>query len=148
MPSLPFREVWCCDFEFSAPDGERPAVRCLVAREYHTSRLVRIWFDGEPILPHPPFATGPDVLFVAFFASAEMGCFLALGWPLPAHLLDLHAEFKWLICGRDGEPGKPSLAYALDWFGLDSLDTAEKEEMRPVAAALSPFYGLTTDPAR
>src|SRR5260370_29549195 len=113
MPSLPFREVWCGDFEFSAPDGERPAVRCLVAREYHTGRLIRLWLDGEPAPPWPPFATGPEVLVVAFFASAEMGCFLAMGWPMPARLLDLYAEFKWLVCGRDGEPGKPGLAYAL-----------------------------------
>jgi hypothetical protein len=73
------------------------------------------------------------VLFVAFFASAEMGCFLALGWPLPVNVLDLYAEFKWLTCGRDGEPGKPSLVYALDWFGLESLDVTEKDEMRQLA---------------
>src|SRR5215813_5566500 len=98
MRRLPFPEVWCCDTEFSAPDGERPAVRCLVAREYHTGRTIRLWLDGEPAPPRPPFAVGPDSLFVAFFASAEMGCFLQLGWPLPARLLDLYVEFKWLTC--------------------------------------------------
>src|SRR5262249_44365915 len=134
MHQLPFREVWCCDFEFSAPDGERPAVRCLVAREYHTGRTIRLWLDGELISPRPPFAVGPDVLFIAFFATAEMNCFLALDWPMPVRLIDLYAEFKWLICGRDGEPGKPSLVYALDWFGLDSLDATEKEEMRALAS--------------
>jgi hypothetical protein len=134
MHAVPFREVWCCDFEFSAPDGERPAVRCLVAREYHTGRLIRRWLDGEPVPPQPPFAVGPDALFVAYFASAEMGCFPALGWPMPAYLLDLYPEFKWLICGRDGEPGKPSLVYALDWFRLESLDVTEKEEMRALAS--------------
>jgi len=133
MPALRFREVWCCDFEFSAPDGERPAVRCMVARETHTGRTIRLWLDGEPAPPRPPFAIGTDALFVAFFASAEMSCFLALGWPMPARLLDLYAEFKRHICGRDGEPGKPSLVYALDWFGLDSIDANEKEEMRQLA---------------
>src|SRR5262245_35748251 len=139
MHPLPFREVWCCDFEFSAPDGERPAVRCVVAREYHTGRRIRLWLDGEPAPPRPPFGTGPDCLFVAFFASAEMGCFLALGWPMPAHLLDLYVEFKWMICGRDGEPGKPGLVYALDRLGLDSLDANEKETMRHLAIRGGPY---------
>jgi hypothetical protein len=133
MPALPFREVWCCDFEFSAPDGERPAVRCMVARELHTGRTIRLWLNGESVPPWPPFAVGTHALFAAFFASAEMSCFLALGWPMPARLLDLYAEFKRHICGRDGEPGKPSLVYALDWFGLDSIDSNEKEEMRQLA---------------
>jgi DNA polymerase-1 len=133
MHSLPFPEVWCCDCEFSAPDGERPVVRCMVATEYHTRRTIRLWLDGEPIPPRPPFAINGDALFVAFFASAEMGCFLALGWPMPARLLDLYAEFKRHICGRDGEPNKPSLVYALDWFGMNSLDINEKQEMRQLA---------------
>jgi hypothetical protein len=132
--SLPFREVWCCDFEFSAPDGERPAVRCLVAREYHTGRTIRLWLEGEPIPQQPAFDIGPDALFVAFFASAEMGCFLEMGWPLPTHLLDLYAECKWAICGREGMPNKPSLVFALDHYGVDSLDATEKQEMRLLAS--------------
>jgi hypothetical protein len=139
MPALPFREVWCCDFEFSAPDGERPAVRCMVAREYHTGRTIRLWLDGEPVPPRPPFAVGPDSLFVAYFASAELGCFLALGWPMPDRVLDLYVEFKRHVCGRDGEPGKPGLVYALDWFGLDSLDAEEKAEMRELAIRGGPY---------
>jgi hypothetical protein len=139
MPPLPFREVWCCDTEFSAPDGERPAVRCLVAREYHTGRTIRLWLDGETAPPRPPFPIDADALFVAFFASAEMGCFLSLGWPMPARLLDLYVEFKRHVCGRDGEPGKPSLVYALDWFGLDSLDVDEKAEMRQLAIRGGPY---------
>jgi hypothetical protein len=133
MHRLPFREVWCCDTEFGAPDGERPAVRCLVAREYHTGQTVRLWLDGQPAPPRAPFAIGDDTLFVAYFASAEIGCFLALDWPTPVHLLDLYAEFKRHICGRDNEPGKPSLVHALDWFGLESLDVTEKQEMRQLA---------------
>jgi hypothetical protein len=131
---LPFGEVWCCDFEFSAPDGECPLVRCLVAREYHTGRTVRLWLDGESVPPRPPFAVGPDVLFVAYFASSEMGCFLPLGWPMPAHLLDLYAETKWDVCGKDGMPNKPSLVFALDHYGVGSQDVNEKEEMRALAS--------------
>src|SRR5262245_43535955 len=139
MHPLPFREVWCCDTEFSAPDGERPAVRCLVATEYCTRRTVRLWLDGEPAPPRPPFAADAGALCVAYFASAEMGCFLALGWPMPTCLLDLYVECKWDTCGRDGEPGKPSLAYALDRYGLQSLDVTEKAEMRQLAIRGGPY---------
>src|SRR5207244_8965796 len=42
----------------------------------------------------PPYATGPEVLFVAFYASAELGCYRALGWPMPERILDLFTEFR------------------------------------------------------
>ena len=38
IPDLPFREVWAVDFEFAAPDGERPKPICLVARELKMGR--------------------------------------------------------------------------------------------------------------
>jgi hypothetical protein len=133
MDRLPFKEVWCGDTEFSAPDGERPRVRCLAMTEFYTRRTIHVWLDGEPTPDRPPFDIGPDSLFIAYFASAELGSFLSLGWSLPTHVIDLYTEFKWLICGRDGEPNKPSLVYALDWFGLPSLDVTEKQEMRQLA---------------
>ncbi len=89
----PFREVWCADFEFHAPPGERPAPLCVVARELRSGRLVRVWLGDDPPAA-PPYPTGPDALFVAYYASAELGCHLALGWPLPARVLDLYAEFR------------------------------------------------------
>ena len=52
MHPFPFREVWCCDFEFSAVDGERPAVRCLVAKEYRTGKTIRLWLDGQTAPVH------------------------------------------------------------------------------------------------
>jgi hypothetical protein len=66
-----FRQVWFADFEFTASAGERPVPLCVVARELRTGRLVRTWLaDGAPIAP--PYPTGPDVLFVAYYASAEV----------------------------------------------------------------------------
>jgi hypothetical protein len=120
VPGLPFEQIWFFDFEFSAPDGERPVVRCLVAMEYFSRQKTRIWLDGQQSAPVPPFRLDASVLLVGYFATADLNCFLALGWPLPARLVDLYVEFKRQICGRDGEPDKPSLVYALDWFGLDS----------------------------
>jgi hypothetical protein len=43
VDALPFREIWLVDFEFAAAEGERPVVRCMVALELRTGKLVRIW---------------------------------------------------------------------------------------------------------
>ena len=74
-----FREIWLVDFEFDAQHGERPAVLCMVARELGTDRLVRLWADDLKRLREAPFGVGPTTLFVAYYASAELGCFLSLG---------------------------------------------------------------------
>jgi hypothetical protein len=111
----------------------------MVATEYRTGRTVRLWLDGRPAPARPPFDTGPGALVVAYFASAELGCFLALGWPPPAHVLDLYAEFKRHVCGRDHAPGKPSLAYALDWFGLESISVTQKDQLRRLALRGGPY---------
>jgi len=87
-----FREVWAADFEFVAAPGERPVPVCLVARELKTDRTIRLWHDQFG--PLPPYSIAPDCLFVAYYASAELGCHLALGWPLPARVLDLYVEFR------------------------------------------------------
>ena len=78
-----FKNVWFVDFEFCQPEGERPAVVCMVARELFTGRVLRHW-QNELITP--PFDLGPESLFVAFYSSAEWSCHLALGWPMPALL--------------------------------------------------------------
>src|SRR4051794_5230719 len=124
-----FREVWLADFEFSAPPGERPDPVCLVAREFRSGRTLRLWRDELRGRREPPYPTGPDVLFVAYLASAEMGCHLALGWPLPARVLDLYAEFRNLTNGLS-PPHGAGLLGALAWFGLDAIGAAEKESMR------------------
>jgi DNA polymerase-1 len=139
MPALPFREVWCVDFEFGGSNGDRPAARCMVALEFFTRRLLRVWLDGQQPPSHTPFRIDADTLFVSYFGTADLSCFLSLGWQLPVRVLDLYAEFKRHICGRDGEPKKPSLVYALDWFGLDSMDSNEKEDMRQLALRGGPY---------
>jgi hypothetical protein len=132
-----FHEVWAVDFEFTAPAGERPHPLCVVAREFRTRRLVRLWLSDEPPAA-PPYPTGTGVLFVAYYASAELGCHLALGWPMPARVLDLYTEFRTLTNGRTVPHGRGLLG-ALAYFGLDALDATEKEEMRELAMRGGPF---------
>ena len=90
--ALPFNEIWAVDFEFNAEPGNRPNPVCMVARELRSGRRLRIWADE--LGPQPPFSIGKDSLIVAYYASAELGCFLVLGWPMPANILDLFAEFR------------------------------------------------------
>ncbi len=141
-PLAAFREVWAIDFEFRAPDGERPFVICMVARELRTGRTLRIWEDDLLRSREPPFAIGGDVLFVAYYASAEMGCFLQLGWPPPARVLDLFTEFRNLTNGiaLPTVGGKVnSLLCALSYFGVPGIAFEEKEEMRHLALRGGPW---------
>jgi hypothetical protein len=80
----------------------------------------------------PPFPLGDDVLVVAFYASAELGCFLALGWPIPTRVLDLFTEFRCLTNGLPVPCGSGLLG-AMTYFGLGSIAATEKDEMRALA---------------
>ena len=132
------REVWLADFEFSAPPGERPRPICLVAWEFTSGRKLRIWEDELMQLTAPPFATDGQSLFVAYYASAEMGCFLSLGWPLPENVLDLFTEFRNRTNGLPTPCGSGLLG-ALAWHGLGAVDAAEKESMRQLAMRGGPW---------
>jgi DNA polymerase I len=57
------------DFEFIVTPGSRPIPICLVAHELRSGRRCRVWRDQFG--PGPPYAWGPDVLVVAYYASAE-----------------------------------------------------------------------------
>ena len=73
-----FEEVWAVDFEFSAPVGDLPVPICLVAREIRSRRLIRIWEDELLKMRTPPYRVDDGALFVAYYASAELGCHLVL----------------------------------------------------------------------
>lgn len=133
-----FASVWLIDFEFSQPPGERPSVVCLVAREFHSKRLVRIGMDGLRELDRPPFDVGRDALLVAYFSSAEWNCFLALGWPLPECVLDLWCEFRCALNGTRPKAGWGLLS-CLVHHGLDSMLASEKTEMRELAMKGGPY---------
>lgn len=132
-----FSAVWFVDFEFTAPDGERPKPVCMVAREMRTGRLVRLWLD-QTERAAPPFPVDAKTLFVAYYASAELGCYLALGWPMPARILDLFVEFRCLTNGRP-LPSGSGLLGALVYYGLDAIDASDKEEMRALAMRGGPY---------
>jgi DNA polymerase family A len=140
---LPFKHVVAVDFEFefgghdsleaASRSGERPRPVCMVAKDLRTGQTWRMWrgeFGSQ--LPFPI-----DVL-VAFYASAELGCFRALGLPFPTYVLDLFTEFRARTNGRN-TPNGASLLGALTYFGLDGIDASEKEDLRLLILSGGPW---------
>ena len=87
-----FTEIWLVDTEYISRPGERPVPVCLVAWEFRSKRKIRLWQNELGTLP--PYSLGQESLFVAYFAAAEIGFHLALGWPKPARILDLYVEYR------------------------------------------------------
>ena len=143
---LPFRHVVVADFEFefgghaaaeeAGRSGERPRPVCMVAKELLSGQTWRLW-RGE-FGPTPPFPIGSDGLFVAYYASAELGCFGALGWARPENVLDLFIEFRDRTNGLP-TPAGSGLVGALAYFGVDTIGAVEKDEMRALVLAGGPW---------
>lgn len=125
-----FREVWVVDFEFATMPGENPVPICMVAIEYRTGRGLRIWADDLATMQVAPFPL--DSLIVAYYASAEVGCYLSLGWVAPVHVLDLYVEFRNATNGL-ATNGSGLLA-AQAWYGIAGIgDATHKTDMRHLA---------------
>ena len=139
---LPYREIWAIDFEFAAGPGCVPDVVCMVAKEIGSGRLIRLWRDD--FKPDPPFDIGADVLFAAYYASAEMGCFQQLGWSMPANVLDLYTEFRCETNGLTLPHGRGLLG-ALARHTLSSISKGEKQDLRDLVLAGGPWTDQQRD---
>jgi len=124
------------EFEFGGHDGNQPRPVCMVAKDLQTGQSWRLW-RGE-FGPVPPFPIGRNALFVAFYASAELGCFKALDWPMPANVLDLFIEFRNRTNGLT-TPAGSGLIGALTYFGLDNIGAVEKDDMRSLVLRGEPW---------
>jgi len=111
-------------FEEASRSGERPRPVCMNAKHLRTGQVWRLR-RGE-FGSAPPF---PIDLLIAYYASAELGCFKALGWQAPTFVLDLFTEFRARTNGRE-IPNGASLLGALTYFGLDGIDVTEKQDLR------------------
>ena len=136
--ALPFEQVWLVDFEFVANGGDVQRPVCMVAREHLTGQEIRMWEDELAELRSAPFDTGPRSVLVAYYASAELGCFQTLGWPDPANVIDLFAEFRVETNGLRLPAGNGLLG-ALAHFGLGGMSVGEKESMRELITAGGPW---------
>jgi hypothetical protein len=133
-----FDSIWLVDFEFNGAPGDRQHPVCLVAVEFFSGQCIRLWLNppDQPVTA-PPYPIDDRALFVAYFASAELGCHLSLGWPLPANTLDLYTEFRQHTNGRQ-KSGR-GLLDALAHFGLNGIGSLEKDEMRALVLRGGPW---------
>ena len=122
-----FEQVILADFEFAAQSDKRPDVVCLTWRDLAVGVTHTAWRDQLGAVP--PYRTDAKTLFVCFVANAELGCHLALGWPLPVNVLDLSPEFRLLTNGRNVPEGRGLLG-ALAYYRLPSIDSKLKEAMQ------------------
>ena len=90
-----FGTIVVCDFEYEIEDGDLPDPLCMVAHvldeKLQHVRTIRLW-RGE-FGATTPFDIGPDALFIAYSAWAEMTCFKVLGWRFPVHIFDQHTAY-------------------------------------------------------
>ncbi len=138
--ALPYERIHFIDFEYEdgGVAGNNPRVVCLVVRDSKAGSVKRYWRDELNKMSAAPFDIGSETLLVAYFAPAEMQCFLMLGWPRPENFLDLFAEFRRLTNGQHLAYGK-GLVGALRYFGLDSFVPAQKDEMRQLILSGGPW---------
>jgi DNA polymerase-1 len=123
-----FKRVVTWDSEFQTePAGRRPAPVSVAWRDLR-SRREGCLFRGE-FGPEPPFPIDEETLMVCYYASAEHGTSLALGWPRAPHTLDLFIEFSNLTNGLPLPHGR-GLVGAMTYFGL--MYPGDKGRMIPI----------------
>jgi DNA polymerase I len=131
-----FANIVVCDFEYEVADGELPNVLCMVAyvldENLQHTRTIRLW-RGD-FGSAPPFDIGPDTLFVAYSAWAEMTCFMVLGWKFPEHIFDQHTAYlaasNVLLPHNPDETRKRErkrLSDACRAYGIEGWERIDKE---------------------
>jgi len=147
-----YDEIWAADFEYStgATEADPPKPICVVGVELFSGRTVRTWLDGGAGVPPPcPFNITDRTLYLAYYASAEISCHLALEWPIPNRILDLYAEYRGIVNSdpvlaklpRDKDIGKFSLSACLHTHGLHqfAIDPEHKTRMRNLCIRGGPY---------
>jgi len=133
-----FGTVVVCDFEYEVAAGELPDVLCMVAHVLDENlqhvRTIRLW-RGE-FGSIPPFDIGPNSLFVAYSAWAEMTCFKVLGWKFPKYIFDQHTAYLaasniLLPHSPDEIRKKPRkrLSNACCAYGIEGWERIDKESI-------------------
>jgi DNA polymerase I len=131
-----FTTINVVDSEYEIDDGGLPRILCMVVyvldshlRHIRTMRLWRGQFGKTA-----PFDTGPDALFVAYAAWAELTCFTTLVWKFPVHVYDLHTAYlaasNILLPYEPNEPRKrprKRLSDACRAYGIEGWERIDKE---------------------
>ncbi len=152
MMSRHFSQAVVLDFEFEVRDGGLPNVLCLAWQMLDANlNLIdsgELWRGkrGQPLpsidayrgefRKRPPFDVGPDTLFVAYSAWAELMCFQTLGWSFPVHVFDLHTAYQaasnilppYDPDGKRKVPGK-RLPDACRAYGIQGWEKIDKDSI-------------------
>jgi hypothetical protein len=134
-----FASVNHIDFEYLTDADGHSLPLCLHVLDEHSGTERAYWRDELLALKHAPFDTGPASVTVAYASNAEWSCFLALGWPLPTHVVDAYVEAIVRLNGSPSWPppwrekkkgkGRPRLPEALRFFGVEPrMSETEKDE--------------------
>jgi hypothetical protein len=141
-----FGHIIVVDFEYEIDDGDLPNPLCMVAyaldEHLRHVRTIRMWREELLASTHPPFDIGPDTLFVAYSAWAELTCFIVRRWPFPVHIFDLHTSYlavsNVLLPYDPDEPRKKlrkRLPDACRVYGIEGWERVDKEEIAKDIAA-------------
>ena len=133
--------VFLIDFEFrpeNGREGNTPEPVCMVVKDFPSGVTRRYWKDELESRSRSPFSVERGALCVAYFASAELDCFLKLGWQLPENVLDLYVEFRCLTNGTT-PPNGAGLLGALLYFGLPTITAQQKDTMRDLVLRGGPW---------
>jgi len=140
-PSDFTKGIYLVDFEFhpaGGREGNPPSPVCMVVREWPSGHTERYWQTELRQMTASPFPTCETALCVAYYASAEMDCFQALGWPHPVNVLDLFTEFRCLTNGGQVSHGNGLLG-ALLHYELPSMGGEQKDAMRDLILTGGPW---------
>jgi len=141
MPASFTAGIYLVDFEYhpvNGVEGNSPDPVCMVVCNLKTGVVGRYFREQLKAMEAVPFHTGPNSLFVAYYAPAELDCFIALGWSLPVNILDLYVEFRNNTNGLPLKHGSGLLG-AMVHFGLRSIAVEEKVAMRDLILSRGPW---------
>jgi hypothetical protein len=158
-----YRRAWVVDTEYRS-FGNRPQARCLCALDLLSGDRREVWLAGA-VKPPCPFAMTADECFIFFAADADVGIFLALGWTIPRHVLDVRVEFMRIRNGlaplppeeggdpdigaekeakagkkKRKKPGKYSLARVARYYKVPFISDEEKGEFRDLAMRPGDYF--------
>ena len=133
------------DFEFISASGGLPVPGLHKSGPGAAHQQVDPTLARRAGLQEPPFPINDETLFVAYFASAELGCFLQLGWPMPTRVIDLLSEFRNATNGIALPAGRGLLS-ALSHHGICAITADQKTEERALSNAGRSVVSARTRP--